>query len=100
MRTRAKELVTFKFTLYVAGDTVNSAQAVFNLTSLCKIYLPDRHVIELVDVLRNPKRALKDHILMTPTLIKSSPSPVGRIIGTLNQTQPVLLVLGIGTTTP
>jgi circadian clock protein KaiB len=96
MKPQEKKNVTFKFTLYVAGDTVNSWQAVSNLTSLCKIHLPDHYEIELVDVLRNPKRALKDHILMTPTLIKFSPSPVGRVIGTLNQALPVLQALGIG----
>jgi circadian clock protein KaiB len=99
MNPREKERITFKFTLYVAGDTLNSSQAVFNLTVLCQTHLPNRYEIELVDVLRNPKRALKDHILMTPTLIKFSPIPVGRIIGTLNQAQPVLQALGIGTYT-
>ena len=85
----------FKFRLYVAGDTQNSAQAVANLTALCRARLPDRHHIEVVDVFREPKRALADGILMTPTLVKLSPSPVRRIIGTLSQTQPVLLALGL-----
>ena len=96
MNTQTKERVTFKFTLYVAGDTVNSWEAVSNLTALCQAHLPDQYEIELVDVLRNPKRALKDHVLMTPTLIKFSPSPIGRIIGTLHPSQPVLQALGIG----
>jgi circadian clock protein KaiB len=100
MSSRAKERTTFKFTLYVAGDTLNTSLAVSNLTALCQINLPDRHEIELVDVLRNPKRALKDHILMTPTLVKFAPSPVRRIVGTLNPTQPVLQALGIGTSAP
>jgi circadian clock protein KaiB len=87
----------FKFRLYVAGETQNSSQAGSNLNALCLTYLPDRHEIELVDVLRNPKRALKDQIFMTPTLVKFSPLPAGKIIGTLNQTKPVLQALGIGT---
>ncbi len=90
----------FKFRLYVAGETQNSSQAVSNLNALCLTYLPDRHEIELVDVLRNPKRALKDQIFMTPTLVKFSPLPAGKIIGTLNQTKPVLQALGIGTSGP
>jgi circadian clock protein KaiB len=85
----------FKFRLYVAGDTQNSAQAVANLTALCRARLPDRHHIEVVDVFREPKRALADGILMTPTLVKLSPSPVRRIVGTLSQTQPVLVALGL-----
>jgi len=87
----------FKFRLYVAGDTQNSAQAIANLTALCREHLLGRHDIEVVDVFRQPKRALADRILMTPTLVRLTPSPVRRIIGTLSQTQPVLLALGLAT---
>jgi circadian clock protein KaiB len=87
----------FRFRLYVAGDALNSAQALANLTALCRVYLPNRHKIEIVDVFREPKRALADGILMTPTLVKLAPSPVRRIVGTLGQTQPVLQALGLET---
>jgi circadian clock protein KaiB len=85
----------FKFRLYVAGDARNSAQALGNLTALCRAQLPDRHSIEVVDVLRQPKRALTDGIFMTPTLVKISPSPVRRIVGTLKDTEVVLQALGL-----
>jgi circadian clock protein KaiB len=88
----------FKFRLYVAGDAQNSAQAVANLNALCRAHLPDRCDIEVVDVFREPKRALADGILMTPTLVKLAPSPAPkRIVGTLSQTQPVLQALGLET---
>jgi circadian clock protein KaiB len=87
--------VLFKFRLYIAGDALNSAQAVANLTALCRAYLPDRYDIEVVDVFRQPKRALLDGIIMTPTLVKLAPSPVRRIVGTLSQPQPLLLALGL-----
>ena len=87
----------FKFRLYVAGEAQNSAEAVANLTALCRMHLHDRHVIEVVDVFREPKRALADGIFMTPTLVKLSPPPVRRIVGTLSQTQPVLQALGLQT---
>jgi len=88
----------FKFRLYVAGDALNSVQAVANLNKLCQEYLPDRHEIEIVDVFREPKSALADAIFMTPTLVKLAPIPVRRIVGTLSQTQPVLQALGLETT--
>jgi hypothetical protein len=34
------------------------------------MYLPERHKIEIVDVFREPKRALEERILMTPALVK------------------------------
>jgi len=85
----------FKFRLYVAGDARNSTQALANLTALCQAHLPDRHSIEVVDVFRQPKRALADGIFMTPTLVKLAPFPARRIVGTLKDTEVVLQALGL-----
>ena len=90
----------FEFRLYIAGDAANSTQAVANLTALCRTYLPNQFNIEVVDVFREPKRALTDGILMTPTLIKLAPSPVRKIVGTLSQTRPLLQALGLEEATP
>lgn len=86
---------TFSFRLYVAGDTNNSAQALANLATLCAGLRPDRYELEVVNVFQEPGRALADGILMTPTLVKLAPPPVRRIVGTLSQTLPVLLALGL-----
>ena len=85
----------FHLRLYVAGDTVNSALAQVNLKMLCQTHLKDRHLIEIVDVLREPERALADGIFMTPTLVKLTPFPLRKLFGTLSQTQTVLLALGL-----
>jgi circadian clock protein KaiB len=85
----------FKFRLYVAGNTPNSMQAFANLTALCHGQMPDRYEIEVVDVFRQPKRALADGILMTPTLLKLTPLPTRHIVGTLSQTRLVMQVLGL-----
>lgn len=89
----------FKFRLYVAGDTRNSMAARANLGALCRTHLQDRHEIEVVDVLLEPKRALADGIFMTPTLLKLAPDPVCRIVGSLSHTLPVLQALGMQTAT-
>jgi circadian clock protein KaiB len=85
----------FTFELYVAGDAQNAVLAVANLKAICREHLPDRHKIEIVDVFREPKRALEQGIFMTPTLVRCTPSPTRRIVGTLSQTQPVLRALGL-----
>jgi circadian clock protein KaiB len=85
----------YKFRLYVAGDAQNSAQAVVNLRALCRVYIPDRHEIEIIDVFRNPKRVLAEGILMTPTLVKLAPFPVCRIVGTLADTPTLVQSLGL-----
>jgi circadian clock protein KaiB len=85
----------FKFRLYVAGDVQNSAQAIANLTAFCKEHLPGHHQIEIVDVFKEPKRAMSEGIFMTPTLVKLAPAPTGRIIGTLSQIPAMLQVIGL-----
>lgn len=85
----------YKFRLYVAGDAPNSAQAQANLIALCQTHLPGRYEIEVVDVLKAPMVALKDNVLMTPTLLKLSPAPVRRIVGALSQMQTLLDTLGL-----
>jgi circadian clock protein KaiB len=87
--------VRIKFRLYVANHAQNSTKAIANLTALCREYLPNRHEIEIVDVYKDPMRALADGVLMTPTLIRVSPLPSRRIVGTLSQTQLVLDALGL-----
>jgi circadian clock protein KaiB len=84
-----------KFRLYVADDTMNSAQATANLQALCQTHLPNRHEIEIVDVFKEPQRAILEGIRMTPTLLRLSPLPVRRIVGTLVDTHRVLETLGI-----
>jgi circadian clock protein KaiB len=90
-----RESTMVKLRIYVAGDAQNSLAAVSNLHDICDRFLPARHQIELVDVLREPKRALQDGVLMTPMLVKLAPLPVCRIVGSLSQTQIVLQALGL-----
>jgi circadian clock protein KaiB len=87
--------VVFKFRLYVTGSAQNSAEAVANLTALCRTHLADRHEIEFVDVSLDPRRALTDGIFMTPTLIKLAPAPTRMIVGTLSKAQRVIQALGL-----
>jgi circadian clock protein KaiB len=86
--------VTVKFRLYITRDTYNSAQAMANLEAFCRAHLPDRHEIEIIDVLREPRRAMAANILMTPTLVRLTPAPELRVIGTLSDILPLFQALG------
>ncbi|MES2547157.1 MAG: circadian clock KaiB family protein [Pseudomonadota bacterium] len=87
----------FRFRLYVAGDTQNSIQALANLKKFCQVYLPDSHEIEVLDVFQESCQTLEDGIFMTPTLVKLSPFPMIKIVGTLNQSNIILQALGLDT---
>lgn len=81
--------------LYVAGGAPNSMQAIANLEAVCAEHLKDGHRLEVVDVIEDPRRAMADGVLVTPSLIKLSPSPVARVVGNLSDRKRLLLALGL-----
>ena len=85
----------YVFRLYVAGSAPNSVRALANLYAICHKHFPESHQIEVVDVLREPLRALAEAILVTPTVVKLSPAPTLQIIGNLSEEAEVLHALGL-----
>ena len=81
--------------LYVAGDAQNSTVAMDNLTALCREHLDGRHVIEVIDVFAEPERALKDGIMMTPTVVRVDLTPMRRVVGNLSESAWVVHALGL-----
>ncbi len=81
--------------LYVADEAPNSVQARGNLGAFCRSQLADHHQVEVIDVFKEPARALDEGIFMTPTLIKRLPLPVRRIVGTLSDPDAIREALGI-----
>jgi circadian clock protein KaiB len=51
--------------------------------------------VEIVDLLREPKRARLDQILAIPTLVKKLPPPLKKIIGDLSNVEKVLMGLDL-----
>lgn len=79
--------------LYIVGGALNSLRALMNLKAICEEYFPKHYQIEVIDIFEDPLRALTDKVLVTPTLVKTSPPPSIRLAGDLSQKQTVLLVL-------
>jgi len=81
--------------LYVAGGTSRSTAALNNLQRICDEHLPGRYRTEVVDLLRHPQLAAGDQILAVPTLVRTLPPPLKKIIGDLSDTQRVLVGLDL-----
>ena len=79
--------------LYVAGTAPNSVKAIANCRAICAEHFASGHDLEIVDLLDHPTRALADGVIVTPTLLKLLPLPVERVIGSLSDTNQVLLAL-------
>jgi circadian clock protein KaiB len=83
--------------LYVAGQTPKSVTALANLKRVCEEHLPGRHRIEVIDLLQHPARARADQIVAIPTLVRKLPEPIRKVIGTLADTERVLVGLRLET---
>jgi circadian clock protein KaiB len=86
---------TLVLRLYLAPGAPNSERALANLRTMCSGYQANLIELEIVDVRKDPRRALEDDALITPTLLKLSPLPLVKIVGNLSQTAQVLQALGL-----
>ena len=68
--------------------------AVANLKAICAEHFTSPVHLEVVDLLEHPERALADGIVVTPTLLRLSPLPLQRVVGSLSDMQQVLVALG------
>jgi circadian clock protein KaiB len=79
--------------LYVAGQSPKSLRAFANLKKLCEKHLAGRYDIEVIDLIADPARARSDDILAIPTLVRSLPLPLRKVIGDLSDIEGVLVGL-------
>jgi circadian clock protein KaiB len=88
-------LDTYQLRLYVAGQTPKCIAAIANLKEICEQYLAGRYQVEVIDLLVNPQLARGDQILAIPTLVRTLPHPIRKIIGDLSNTERVLVSLDV-----
>src|ERR1700722_17265572 len=81
--------------LYVAGQTPKSLAAISNLKKMCPEHLEVPYRIEVIDLTKNPALARDHQILAIPTLVRSLPVPIRKIIGDLSDTDRVVVGLDV-----
>ena len=79
----------------MTGAGARTSTAIANLRRICDQELEGQYALEIIDVLEHPEVAEDEKILATPTLIKSLPLPLRRVIGDLSNTEKVLLGLEV-----
>ena len=80
--------------LYVSGTTPRSARAITSIKKICEENLKDEYDLEVIDIFRERTND-QDNIIAVPTLIKSLPLPLRRLIGDLSDEEKVLVGLDI-----
>ena len=90
-----KSQETLVLRLYVAGQTPKSLAAIRNLKKICSDHSEWRCKIQVIDLLRKPALARDHQIIAIPTLVRSLPVPICKIIGDLSDTESVLVGLDL-----
>ncbi|MCB1876894.1 MAG: hypothetical protein KDH88_13055 [Chromatiales bacterium] len=78
METKQLEL-----TLYLAHQTAETDRLVDELKLNLEAKLPGQWRLEVVDVVAMPELALAHDVFATPTLVRTAPEPVVKVLGSL-----------------
>lgn len=84
------ESQSYSLRLFVSGMTPNSMRALATIRRVCEEHLQGRYELEVVDIYQSPQLARDEQIVAAPTLIKSLPQPLRRLIGDLSDIDRVL----------
>jgi circadian clock protein KaiB len=85
----------YRLRLYVSGATPRSTRAIANIKAIGERRLHGRYELEVIDAYQQADLARDEQIIVLPTLIKSLPGPLRRMVGDLSDEEQVLLGLGI-----
>lgn len=94
-RNNIKKHTKNKFKLFITGQTSKSEKIIKKLKKLLDDEFKNQYSLEIIDVIENPELAKKERIFATPTLIKSFPLPIKRVIGDLDNKKNILLGLNL-----
>ena len=83
------------FTLFIAGLTSRSKNDISRVRRMCESHFGDYYELEIVNVLKDPQRAVAERIYATPTLVKNLPLPCCRILGDLSDMEKVFSSLDL-----
>lgn len=77
--------------LYVAGMGPKSIQAIDNIKRILEEYMPGKYEIDIIDIYKYPILAKDGQIVAAPTLVKELPPPLRKLIGSMSNTERVLV---------
>jgi len=85
----------YQLKLYITGRTPRSQKLIQELKERLDSNCGGNYTLAVVDIFDDPDSAYEDKIIATPTLIKTLPPPVQRIIGNLMDNERVMAALDI-----
>jgi circadian clock protein KaiB len=88
-------MTEFELTLFVSGASDLSSRAIEDARRVCDADLGDRCRLSIVDVHEDPGAAVDFRVFATPTLVRTRPLPIRKLVGDLSSADRVLRALEI-----
>ena len=77
------------FRLYIAGSSPRSLRAIKKIKEICENEIRGLYTLEIIDLYKEPARAIADQIVAAPTLVRRLPEPI-RLVGDLSDDEKVM----------
>lgn len=88
---RPKE--AYHLRLFISSHNDTAEETLSNIHQLLEKRLNHPYTLKVIDVAKNPEQKVIHQILTTPTLIRTAPKPVKRIVGQLDDISRVLKII-------
>lgn len=82
-----------KFTIFIYGQSLNSIRVQENIRKFCIEMVKENYQIEVVDLAKEPERAVEHNILAVPTTIVEAGGSRIKLIGTLQDLEKLSEIL-------
>ena len=91
-----KKPAHYRLRLFISGATPRSTRAIANIKAIGKTrLLHGDYEFEVIDAYQQAELVRDRQIIVLPTLIKSLPGPLRRLVGDISRRRKVMLGLGL-----
>src|SRR6185295_3074965 len=74
--------------IYVSGRDPRSKAAIATARALCETHIAGQYQLHVIDLSKDPTRAVEDGIFAVPTLIRYKPPPYRKLVGDMTRIEP------------
>lgn len=79
--------------LFISSKNSSAEKTLNNIHQLLEKGLVNPYTLKVIDIAKNPEQAVIHQVITTPTLIRVSPKPIRRIVGSLDDIPRVLNII-------
>ena len=92
-KTSDTQVEGYNLRLFISSNNSRAEKTLNNIHRLLESGLTNPYTLKVIDVAKNPEQAALHQVITTPTLIRTSPQPVKRIVGQLDDIPRVLNII-------